>query len=63
MTHPADHPDVRIQLRHFRGENRALRFECERLEAEVANLRRKLQLQGNTTTGERVWSDAFDGRK
>lgn len=63
MTHPADHPDPKVQLRHYKGAYFALAHENEKLTIEVANLRRKLQLQGNTTTCERVWSDAFDGRK
>ena len=60
---PADDPDLKAQLRHYRGAFKALRFECDRLEAENANLRRKLQMVTNTSAPDRIWSNAIDGRK
>lgn len=64
VTNPADSPDPRVQAKHFRGAYLAVKAENDRLTIEVANLRRKLQLQNNAAPAkERVWSDAIDGRK
>jgi regulator of replication initiation timing len=64
VTNPADNPDPRVQAKHFRGAYLAVKAENDRLTIEVANLRRKLQLQtANSAAPERIWSDALDGRK
>lgn len=61
---PWDHPDPRVQLRHYRGAYEAMKHEVERLTIELSNTRRKLQmLTSNAVGAERVWSNAVDGRK